>query len=244
MPSTPGRFSVPRAIAALLPAARARASRSRAPAARRRRSARRTCAPRRRSCRRRAAARLPALCAQSARNSPPASRTCVSAGVPSCGISTVPVSELIDWTATTARPGRASAVGQRVADRSRAVRRDRQRPRRPARRGTPRRARPPRPAAARPWPGRAPIASASLAPRGEDHLAVPAERRLDPLARVLQRGARRAALGVRARRIGPQREALAHRLARLGAQRRGRGMVEIDTGHRHGNCEKLLSGTI
>jgi hypothetical protein len=51
----------------------------------------------------------PADCEQSARNSPPAARTCASAGVPSCGISTVPVSELTDWTATIARPGRASA---------------------------------------------------------------------------------------------------------------------------------------
>ena len=75
--------------------------------------------------------------------------------------------------------------------------------------------------------------------RSEDHLAVPAERRLHPLARIFEQAARLAPGGMRAARIGPEREAILHRLQRFGAQRRGGGMVEID-GRGNGGCSKIL----
>ena len=114
------------AVAALLPAARLEhreiAHQQRAD----RRSARRACAPRPRSCRHRAAAPARPIASSRRGTARPPRAPAASAGVPSCGISTVPVSELIDWTATTARPGRASALGQRVDDRRAPVLVDRQ----------------------------------------------------------------------------------------------------------------------
>jgi len=65
-------------------------------------------------------------------------------------------------------------------------------------------------------------------PAGQDHFATPTERRSDPRARILQRGARGAPGAVRARRIGPDRKAVFERRARLVAQRRGRGVVQIE----------------
>ena len=149
------------------------------------------------------------------------------APAPACrraGCSTVPVSELTDWIATTAARPRQRGVERVAIDRA---------SRRPADLGVGRRAehgvmldrRDQPPLGLGPaQPDRQRLARA----RGEDHLAVPAERRLDPRPRLLERGARRAPLGVRARGIGPVREALAHRLGRLGAQRRRGGVIEID----------------
>ena len=72
----------------------------------------------------------------------------------------------------------------------------------------------------------------------EDHLALPAERRFHPVARILEQAARLAAGGVRAGRIGPVLEALLHRRPCFGAQRRGGSMVEIDAVRDDDTCSK------
>ena len=73
--------------------------------------------------------------------------------------------------------------------------------------------------------------------RGEDDLAIPAERSLNSLARILQQTARLATFGVRTGGIGPLRKAFLHRRVRLRAQRGGGGMVEIDA-FRDDTCSK------
>ena len=146
------------------------------------------------------------ICAQSASSSPPASRTARADRRRAAGCT--PVSLLTDWIATSAPPGRASApASASTIDRAVA-----HRPAAPAASGAARSTAScstaeisRRSAFARP----SAIASASLAPAGEDHLARPAERRRDPRARILERGARRAALGVRATRGWPSAQALA-----------------------------------
>ena len=67
-------------------------------------------------------------------------------------------------------------------------------------------------------------------PAGENHLAAPAQRRLDACARIFQRRLGRAARTVRARRIGIQRQPFQHRVARLWQKGGAGGVVEIDRG--------------
>ena len=66
-------------------------------------------------------------------------------------------------------------------------------------------------------------------PAGQQRFAAPAVSRRDPPARVFQRSARGAPLGVRRRRIGPARHAFANGRARRSGHRRGRGMIQIKT---------------
>ena len=157
---------------------------------------------------------LPALWAQSASSRPPAART--RAAISASGWIT-PVSLLTDWTATS---GALAAAERRVeigeVERAVAVDRDLAAPRRRAqhrvmldRRDDARRP---------PSRGAATIAIASVAPRGEDQGAVPAQRRRDPRPRILQRGARRRGLRHAARRGWPSAaQRRRHRRRRLRA---------------------------